>query len=133
MHSELSYNVNQVGFSFGKPGGRHRTYIIAGIERGGTSPTVMTTVRVSIAPGSRLTWRTRPSLTETDRLGRRAWRARRTRPRETYCGTISTRFSLVTKNRQLREIRIACSNHSRRSSHNLSVCVLESLCIATNG
>ena len=38
MHSELSYNVNQVGFSFGKPGGRHRTYIIAGIERGGTSP-----------------------------------------------------------------------------------------------
>ena len=38
MHRELSYNVNKVGVSFGKPGGRHRTYIIAGIERGGTSP-----------------------------------------------------------------------------------------------
>jgi hypothetical protein len=38
MNSELSYNVNKVGITFGKPGREHRTYIIAGIERGGTSP-----------------------------------------------------------------------------------------------
>jgi len=38
MNSEPSYNVNKVGISFGTPGGKRRTYIIAGIERGGTSP-----------------------------------------------------------------------------------------------
>ena len=38
MNSELTYRVNKVGISIGKPGGEHRTYIIAGIERGGTSP-----------------------------------------------------------------------------------------------
>lgn len=38
MNSELSYDVNKVGFSIGEPYQKHRTYIIAGIERGGTSP-----------------------------------------------------------------------------------------------
>jgi len=38
MNSELTYRVNKVGISIGKPGGEHRTYIIAGVERGGTSP-----------------------------------------------------------------------------------------------
>lgn len=38
MNSELTYRVNKVGISIGNPGGEHRTYIIAGVERGGTTP-----------------------------------------------------------------------------------------------
>lgn len=38
MNSDLPYAINHVGVTIGKPGGEYRTYIIAGVERGGTSP-----------------------------------------------------------------------------------------------
>lgn len=38
MNIELTGNVNKVGITFGKPEESQRTYIIAGVERGGTSP-----------------------------------------------------------------------------------------------
>lgn len=38
MNIELSYEVNKVGITLGKPVLEQRTYIIAGVERGGTTP-----------------------------------------------------------------------------------------------
>ena len=38
MNIELSYEVNKVGITLGKPILEQRTYIIAGVERGGTTP-----------------------------------------------------------------------------------------------
>ena len=38
MNIELSYEVNKVGITIGKPLPQQRTYIITGVERGGTSP-----------------------------------------------------------------------------------------------
>ena len=38
VNTEPSYHVNKVGISIGEPSETERTYIIAGVERGGTSP-----------------------------------------------------------------------------------------------
>lgn len=38
VNPEVSYQVNKVGISSGVPGDSDRTYVIAGVERGGTSP-----------------------------------------------------------------------------------------------